>query len=65
MHTPRMHAYNAQVMHLYTYDIFCEKLGYKIAWGCTAWCFMELCTDRLADWPTDRLTDWPTGRLAD
>lgn len=26
-----------EVMHLYTYDIFAEKLGFKIAWGCLAW----------------------------
>jgi len=26
--------------HLYTYDLFCEKLGFKLAWGCT--CFYPL-----------------------
>ena len=25
-----------EVVHLYTYDIFCEKLGFKITWGCFA-----------------------------
>ena len=24
----------AEVVHLYTYDLFCEKLGFKICWGC-------------------------------
>jgi len=24
-------------LHLYTYDLFCEKLGFKLFWGCT--CF--------------------------
>jgi delta14-sterol reductase len=24
----------AEVVHLYTYDLFCEKLGFKLAWGC-------------------------------
>ena len=23
-----------EVVHLYTYDLFCEKLGFKICWGC-------------------------------
>lgn len=23
-----------QEPHLYTYDLFCEKLGFKLAWGC-------------------------------
>ncbi len=25
-----------EVVHLYTYDLFCEKLGFKICWGCLA-----------------------------
>ncbi|CAE8588077.1 unnamed protein product [Polarella glacialis] len=25
-----------EVVHLYTYDLFCEKLGFKLAWGCLA-----------------------------
>jgi len=23
-----------EVVHLYTYDIFCEKMGFKLCWGC-------------------------------
>lgn len=23
-----------EVVHLYTYDLFCEKLGFKLCWGC-------------------------------
>ena len=23
-----------EIIHLYTYDLFCEKLGFKLCWGC-------------------------------
>ena len=23
-----------EIVHLYTYDLFCEKLGFKLSWGC-------------------------------
>lgn len=26
----------AEVVHLYTYDLFCEKMGFKLIWGCLA-----------------------------
>ena len=37
-----------QVMHLYTYDLFCEKLGFKICWGCFAWYPFYYC---IGVWP--------------
>jgi delta14-sterol reductase len=24
-------------VHLYTYDIFCERIGWKLIWGCFCW----------------------------
>eukprot|EP00966_Prymnesium_polylepis_P194715 4513916-Prymnesium_polylepis.1 len=33
-----------EVMHLYTYDIFAERLGFKIAWGCLAWYPFHYCS---------------------
>ena len=37
-----------EVIHLYTYDLFCEKLGFKLAWGCLVFCPYFYC---IGVWP--------------
>ena len=28
---------NFEQVHLYTYDIMAERVGFKLGWGCLAW----------------------------
>ncbi|MDE2972052.1 MAG: DUF1295 domain-containing protein [Acidobacteriota bacterium] len=47
-------------VHLYTYDLFAERLGFKLVWGCLAWYpyFYGVGLWSVADLPDPRAPAW-------
>ena len=50
-------------VHLYTYDLFAERVGFKLGWGCLAFYpyFYAIGLWALADRPNPHVSPWLTG----